>query len=83
MLQGKRKGDKFYRANGDVLQADTNAAWNVRDRIHDREITRYMPHLQVKQILLARSSGATERQAASVGRRKLCQRSADKSNAQI
>ena len=83
LLQGKREGDKFYRANGDVLQADTNAARNVRDRIHDREITRYMPHLQVKQILLARSSGATERQAASVGRRKPRQRSADKSNAQL
>ena len=78
-----REGDKFYRANGDVLQADTNAARNVRNRIHDRKITRYMPHLQVKQILLARSSGATERQVASVGRRKPRQRSADKSNAQL
>ncbi|RCJ05401.1 transposase, partial [Cupriavidus necator] len=60
-----------------------NAARNVRNRIHDREITRYMPPLQVKQILLARSSGATERQVASVGRRKPRQRSADKSNAQL
>ena len=83
LLEGKREGDKFYRANGDVLQADTNAARNVRNRMHDREITRYMPHLQVKQILLARSSGATERQVASVGRRKPRQRSADKSNAQL
>jgi hypothetical protein len=38
LLQGKREGDKFYRANGDVLQADTNAARNVRDRIHDRDM---------------------------------------------
>jgi IS605 OrfB family transposase len=83
LLEGKRKGDKFYRVNGDVLQADTNAARNVRARIHDPEITRYMPHLQVKQILLARSSGATERQEASVGRRKSRQRSADKSIAQL
>jgi IS605 OrfB family transposase len=68
LLEGKRAGDKFYRANGDVLQADFNAARNVRARIHDREITRYMPHQQVKAILLARSSGPTERQEASVGR---------------
>lgn len=83
LLEGKREGDKFYRVNGDVLQADFNAARNVRNRIHDREITRYMPHLQVKQILLARSSGATERQEASVGRRKPRQRSAEKSIARL
>ena len=83
LLEGKRVGDKFHRANGDVLQADFNAARNVRNRIHDQEIARYMPHLQVKQILLARSSGATERQEASVGRRKPRQRSADKSIAQL
>ncbi|WP_028220968.1 transposase [Paraburkholderia oxyphila] len=83
LLEGKREGDKFYRVNGDVLQADTNAARNVRARIHDGEITRYMPHLQVKQILLARSSGATERQEASVGRRRSRQRSADKSIARL
>jgi hypothetical protein len=83
LLHGRREGDKFYRINGDVLQADANAARNVRNRIHDQEITRYMPHLQVKQILLARSSGATERHEASVGRRKPRQRSADKSIAQL
>lgn len=83
LLEGRRAGDKFYRANGDVLQADFNAARNVRNRIHDREITRYMPHQQVKAILLARSSGATERQGALVGRRKPRQRSADKSNAHL
>ena len=83
LLEGKRVGDRFYRANGDVLQADTNAARNVRNRIHDQDISRYMPHLQVKQILLARSSGATGRHEASVGRRKPRQRSADKSTAQL
>ncbi|WP_028209454.1 transposase [Paraburkholderia mimosarum] len=82
LLEGRRAGDKFYRANGDVLQADFNAARNVRNRIRDREIDRFMPHTQVKQILIARSSGATERQEASVGRRKPRQRSADKSSAQ-
>lgn len=83
LLEGRRVGDKFHRVNGDVIQADTNAARNVRARIHDRDITRYMPHLKVRQILLARSSGATERQEASVGRRKSRQRSADKSIAQL
>jgi hypothetical protein len=83
LLHGTREDDKFYRINGDVLQAHANAARNVRNRIHDQEITRYMPHLQVKQILLARSSGATERHEASVGRRKPRQRSADKSIAQL
>jgi len=86
LLEGKRVGDKFHRINGDVLQADTNAARNVKARIHDQGIARYTPHAVVKQILLARSSGATERHEASVGRkalRSLRQRSADKSIAQL
>jgi hypothetical protein len=76
-------GDKFYRANGDVLQADFNAARNVKARIHDPEIVRFMPHTEVRRILLSRSSSATERQEAPVGRRKSRQRSADKSNDQV
>ena len=82
-LEGKRAGDKFYRANGDVIQADFNAARNVKHRLHDPEITRFMPHREVLRILRSRSSGATERQEAPVGRRKPRQRSADKSNAQL
>ena len=38
VVQGKRVGDKFYRANGDVLQADYNAALNVLARLDDSEI---------------------------------------------
>jgi hypothetical protein len=83
LLEGRRKDDKFYRANGDVLQAHFNAARNVRARMADQEITRYMPYFQVRQILLSRSSGATERQAASVGWRQPRQRSADKPYAQL
>lgn len=64
LLEGKRVGDRFYRVNGDVIQADHNAARNVLDRMHDPEITRYMPYQEVRRILLARSSGATERQGA-------------------
>lgn len=80
LLEGKRVGDKFYRTNGDVLQADHNAARNVKARLHDTEITRYMPFTQVKKILQSRSSGATERQEALVGSSHRCQQSADKSN---
>lgn len=55
LLKGKRSGDKFYRENGDVLQADHNAAMNVLERLGDSEITRYMPYKEVRRILLARS----------------------------
>lgn len=65
-LEGERRGDKFYRANGDVIQADVNAARNVLARLYDADITRYMPHGEVKRILLGRFSGATERQEARV-----------------
>ncbi|MCR1356120.1 transposase [Acidithiobacillus ferrooxidans] len=55
LLEGKRVADKFYRANGDVLQADHNAALNVLRRYEDTEITRFTPHQEVRRILLARS----------------------------
>ncbi|MDN0085628.1 hypothetical protein QU487_23715 [Crenobacter sp. SG2305] len=83
LLEGRRVGDKFHRANGDVIQADFNAARNVKHRLHDPDIARFMPHREVLRILQSRSSGATERQEASVGRRKPRQRSADKSIAQL
>jgi hypothetical protein len=55
LLQGKRVGDKFYRENGDVLQADHNAALNVLARLDDGEISRFTPYREVRRILLARS----------------------------
>lgn len=55
LLHGKRVGDKFYRANGDVLQADHNAALNVLARLDDGEITRFTPYKEVRRILLSRS----------------------------
>ena len=54
LLKGKRVGDKFHRENGDVLQADTNAALNILARYDDQEISRYMPYQQVRKILLKR-----------------------------
>ncbi|MCP4748118.1 MAG: hypothetical protein GY874_18585 [Desulfobacteraceae bacterium] len=38
---GVRKGDRFYCANGEVYQADENAAKNVRARLYDPEIDRW------------------------------------------
>ncbi|MFO1432800.1 MAG: transposase [Candidatus Competibacteraceae bacterium] len=64
LLKGKRVGDKFYRENGDVMQADHNAALNVLARLDDPEIKRFTPYQEVKRILLARSSGGTDRQQA-------------------
>jgi IS605 OrfB family transposase len=54
-LSGKRSGDKFYRENGEVLQADVNAARNVLARYYDDEISRWMPYQQVRSILLKRT----------------------------
>lgn len=54
LLQGRRVGDKFYHANGDVSHADTNAAVNIKVRGGDTAITLYTPHQEVKKILLDR-----------------------------
>jgi IS605 OrfB family transposase len=54
-LSGKRRGDSFYCEDGVVLQADHNAAGNVKARLHDPEISQWMPYQQVKSILLKRT----------------------------
>jgi IS605 OrfB family transposase len=41
-LEGKRQGDRFYCADGVVLQADQNAARNVLARLFDHEIDWFM-----------------------------------------
>src|SRR5437868_4252836 len=55
-LSGRRVGDKFYHANGEVTHADTNAALNIKQRGDDTDITLYTPYREVKKILLARLS---------------------------
>jgi IS605 OrfB family transposase len=55
LLEGRRVGDKFYRENGEVIQADVNAARNVLARLHDPEIDRWTPYKKVKSILLKRT----------------------------
>jgi transposase len=64
LLQGKRVGDKFHCANGNVMQADHNAARNILARLYDSDILRYTRFKKVKQILLSRSSDGTDRQLA-------------------
>ena len=82
LLEGKRKGDKFYRANGDVLQADHNAALNVLARLDDREISRFTPYKEVRRILLSRSPAQLSVKRVELGT-KVRQPTADKSYAQI
>lgn len=82
LLEGKREGDKFYRANGDVLQADHNAALNVLARLDDCEITRFTPYKEVKRILLSRSPAQLSVKGLELGAQAR-QPSADKSYAQI
>ena len=54
LLQGRREGDKFYCEDGEVLQAEVNAARNVLARSFDQVIDRWMPFKKVKSILLKR-----------------------------
>jgi len=55
ILLGKRTGDRFYCFDGEVLDADINAARNVLARAQDEEISLYMPYRDVKVLLLKRT----------------------------
>ncbi len=59
LLQGTRRGDRFYGLDGVVLDADTNAARNILQRMYDDGITLYTPYRKVKCLLLDRS-GTTD-----------------------
>ena len=54
-LLGKRQGDRFYCFDGEVLDADQNAARNVLARLSDPDIERFTPFKRVKAILLERT----------------------------
>ena len=54
LLQGTRRGDRFYGLDGVVLDADTNAARNILQRLYDDGITLYTPYREVKRLLLDR-----------------------------
>ncbi len=55
LLQGTRRGDRFYGLDGVVLDADTNAARNILQRLYDPEIDLYTPYRKVKRLLRDRS----------------------------
>jgi transposase len=55
LLTGTRRGDKFYRENGEVVQADYNAARNILARLDDQEMGRWMNFKKVKSILQERT----------------------------
>jgi IS605 OrfB family transposase len=54
-LIGERKGDSFHCYDGEVLDADINAALNNLARLNDPEIDRWTPYKKVKAILLERT----------------------------
>ena len=55
-LLGKRLGDQFLTFDGVVLQADQNAAKNIKIRGSDLQITRFMKKEQIHRILLERTA---------------------------
>lgn len=79
-LTGRRDGDWFYCANGDVMRSDHVAAIEVLRRVDDPEITPYMPYQEVRRILLARRPAELTVKGHELGQgsRQPC---ADKSNA--
>jgi transposase len=83
LLEGKRVADKFYRINGDVLQADHNAALNVLARYEDTEITRFTPYKEVRRILLSRSPAQLSVKGHELQVMSTYQPCADKSSVQI
>jgi len=61
VLLGQRKGDSFYCFDGEVLDADINAARNILSRLSDSEIQLYTPYKDVKNILLKRTEHFSKR----------------------
>jgi IS605 OrfB family transposase len=61
VLLGHRRGDAFYCYDGEVLDADANAARNVLSRLYDDEIRLYTPYGDVKDILLERTERFKQR----------------------
>jgi IS605 OrfB family transposase len=59
---GKRTGDTFHCTSGcgAVMQADQNAAVNVKARADDKELHRWLPFQKVKSILLKRCRRSDE-----------------------
>ncbi|MDY6901747.1 MAG: transposase [Cyanobacteriota bacterium] len=67
-LLGSRKGDRFIRFTGDVLQSDYNASINIKLRYEDPRISNYMTSDAVREVLL----GDTVRYLLSIGETVSC-----------
>ncbi|MDF5714354.1 MAG: addiction module component [Rhizonema sp. NSF051] len=67
VLLGVRSGDKFTCFDGVEMQSDTNAADNIRARMGDVEIPRFMKHTDVKKILLERTQKFQDTLVESLG----------------
>ncbi len=55
VLLGTRQGDQFFTFDGEVLQADCNAARNIETRLDDPNITRFMSKIDVRKVLIKRT----------------------------
>ena len=55
VLLGTRNGDQFFTFDGEVFQADCNAARNIEARATDPDISLYMKSLDVRKVLIKRT----------------------------
>ena len=55
VLLGNRDGDQFFTFDGEVLQADGNAAGNIEARLDDAQISRFMKYTDVRKVLIKRT----------------------------
>ena len=55
VLLGTRDSDRFFTFDGEVLQADCNAARNIEARLDDPEISLYMKSVEVRKVLIKRT----------------------------
>ncbi len=55
VLLGQRNGDRFFTFDGEVFQADCNAARNIEARAIDSEISLYMKSVEVRKVLIKRT----------------------------
>jgi transposase len=52
VLLGTRDGEKFFTFDGEVLQADGNAARNIEARLDDADLSRYISSVEVRKVLI-------------------------------
>ena len=55
VLLGTREGEQFFTFDGEVIQADGNAARNIEARLDDTHISRYMKTVDVRKVLIQRT----------------------------